>query len=120
MDADPVLAIELLAEERALFRAPAYFFVLRAIEHTQERLGRKGHVSGQELLEGVRELALADFGPMAFEVFRYWGLRRSEDIGRIVFDLVESDLLGKTENDCLADFEHGFDFEQALVTEYPW
>ena len=64
-------------------------------------------MSGRELLQGHRELAYLEFGPMAFEVFRHWGVRSSEDVGRIVFDLVENGFLGKTDEDSLEDFIGG-------------
>ena len=66
--------IEELAERQGRFRPDAYFFVLRALEFTRRRLQRPGHVSGRELAEGARDLALEEFGPMAFDVVQHWGL----------------------------------------------
>src|SRR5262245_52862590 len=78
----------------------AYEFVFDALEHTQRLLGRvppKGtggeaasqyHVTGQELLQGIRDLALREFGLMAHTVFRLWGVQRTADFGEIVFNLV--------------------------------
>ena len=71
-------------------------------------------MSGKELLEGIREYAAQQFGPLAPTVFRSWGVRRTEDFGEIVFNLVESGLLGKTESDSREDFADGFDFDQAF------
>jgi len=48
------------------------------------------HVSGQELLEGIREYALKEFGPMVTDgFFEEWGIRSCKDFGEMVFLLVE-------------------------------
>jgi uncharacterized repeat protein (TIGR04138 family) len=108
----------------------AYEFVFHALNHTQKLLGRQPregttgpsepqhHVSGPELLEGVRDLALREFGLMARTVFRLWGITRTDDFGEIVFNLVESNLMSKTDADTREDFHNIYDFEQALVQDY--
>ena len=98
----------------------AFFWVLQALEHTRQRLRREGHVSAPELLDGQRDLALQKFGPMAFEVLSHWGLRRGSDIGAVVFAMVEAGLLGKTDEDDLADFDTDTDFHEAFVKNYRW
>jgi uncharacterized repeat protein (TIGR04138 family) len=104
------------------FELAAYFFIYEALAYTQKALGRDGenltpaqrHVTGQELLNGIREYAGQMFGPLAPTVFRSWRVRRTEDFGEIVFNLVEHGLLGKTESDMREDFAVGFDFDQAF------
>ncbi len=101
--------------------------------HTQKRLGRepspalaegeaasepKHHVSGPELLEGVRMLALQEFGLMARTVFRMWGIARTDDFGDMVFNLVEAELLSKTPGDRREDFCNVYDLDEALVNGY--
>jgi uncharacterized repeat protein (TIGR04138 family) len=76
--------------------------------------GKSRHVSGQELLEGIRQFALAQFGPMTMSVFAEWGIHSGADFGEIVFNLVESKLLSKTETDSQADFQNGYDFFEAF------
>jgi len=97
----------------------AYLFLRDALDHTQEQIarhdqGRERHVTGQELLHGIREFSLAQFGPMALMVFDDWGIRAGEDFGSMVFNMVGAGLLGKTEQDCLDDFRGGYDFEEAF------
>ena len=100
----------------------AYAFVYEALAFTQKLLGRDmhsedpkdRHVTGQELVEGIRQCALEQFGPLAPTVFRSWGVRRTEDFGEIVFNLVESGLMGKTESDGREDFRGGYDFDEAF------
>jgi uncharacterized repeat protein (TIGR04138 family) len=109
----------------------AYEFLFAALHHTQKMLGRQPreqpgeetpephhHVSGKELLQGVRDLALREFGLMARTVFRMWGIQRTDDFGEIVFNLVESNLMSKTSEDCREDFHAVFDLDKALVQDY--
>jgi uncharacterized repeat protein (TIGR04138 family) len=85
-----------------------------APEPRKPREGEEQHVTGQELLQGIRAFALETFGPMTLTVFNEWGIRRCEDFGEIVFNMVEHNLLGKTDKDSRDDFKGGYDFEQAF------
>jgi uncharacterized repeat protein (TIGR04138 family) len=100
------------------FERDAYFFVREALDHTQKLIGRATteirHVSGQQLLDGIKDYALLQFGPMAITVLEEWGIRRGEDFGEIVFNMVEQGLLSKTKNDSRADFAGGYDFDTAF------
>jgi len=101
------------------YHRDAYHFLREALAHTQKKSGKvaKGevqHVTGQTLLAGIREYALAEFGPMALTVLEEWGVRTSGDFGEIVFNMVESGLLAKTEEDSRADFKGGYDFKEAF------
>jgi uncharacterized repeat protein (TIGR04138 family) len=117
-----------LVERDSRYAYEAYEFVFAALSHTQKMLGRsptkeeeaeaRYHVSGRELVEGVRDLALREFGLMARVVFRMWGVNRTGDFGEIVFNLVEEHLMSKTEQDTREDFQDIFDLDQALVQDY--
>ena len=76
--------------------------------------GKIRHVSGQELLAGIRSYALEQFGPMTLTVLNEWGVRRSEDFGELVFNMVENHLLAKTKKDSREDFKDGYDFDEAF------
>ena len=116
--------VEQIRKESPRFDRGAYFFVKQALDHTlksikKETDGRVGrHVSGQELLAGIREFALDQYGPMAFTVLDRWGVRQCEDFGEIVFNLVEYGVLGKTEQDRREDFAGGYDFREAFVQPF--
>jgi len=102
----------------------AYQFVFAGLTYAQEHLGRDrtdcqaGHVSGRELLEGVRTLGLQHYGLMAVSVFANWGVYSTEDFGRIVFELIEAGEMRKTDDDQLADFVDVYDFRTAFVEQY--
>jgi uncharacterized repeat protein (TIGR04138 family) len=99
------------------YRRDAYLFVRDALDFTKTTIRdpREGlHVTGQELLAGIRAYALAQFGPMAITVLEDWGIARCEDFGEIVFNMVEAGLLSKTDTDCREDFHGGYSFEEAF------
>jgi uncharacterized repeat protein (TIGR04138 family) len=104
----------------------AYEFVFYALHHTQKLLGREAadagpggepqhHVSGPELLEGVRDLALREFGRMARTVFRMWGIERTDDFGEIIFNLIDAGMMSKTADDSREDFCGVYDLDRALL-----
>ena len=96
----------------------AYIFVQEALQHTQRSLGRAKtghkHVAGKELLEGLRQYALESFGPMVPTVFGEWGIHSCEDIGEIVFNMIEHGIASKTESDKREDFSGNFSFDNAF------
>jgi len=111
------LLSEILARDKR-YQRDAYAFVTEALTYTVQKAGRAGHISGRELCEGLREYALKAFGRLARTVLATWGVRRSQDIGEIVFNLVEAGLLRKTEEDRREDFRDVFDFEEAFDRGY--
>ena len=105
------------------YAAESYFFVREALDFTVKALkkpaeGPERHVSGQELTEGIRQYVLQEFGPMSLTVLRAWGLQRTEDFGEIVFNLIHSGKLGKTDKDNRADFANVYDFFEAFGKPY--
>jgi uncharacterized repeat protein (TIGR04138 family) len=76
------------------------------------------HVGGEELCHGLRELACERWGLMAPAVLNSWGVRSTLDFGRLVFALVESDLLQKQPEDVIEDFQNVYDFKTAFDTSF--
>ena len=103
-------AIGKLREENPKYAPAAYHFIRRALDHSlrklkREEMDRPAHVSGKELLEGFRDLALEEYGPLAKTVLEDWGITRCAEVGEIVFQLVRMGVLGKNDNDVIEDFE---------------
>jgi uncharacterized repeat protein (TIGR04138 family) len=119
-DADFYEKIEQIVDRDDRYKVAAYAFVMLALNYTVSKLHRSGHVTGKELLGGIKEFGIAQYGPMAKTVFNYWGVHTTRDFGEIVFNLVEHKLLGKTEEDRLQDFENVFNFEEEFVKKYRW
>jgi uncharacterized repeat protein (TIGR04138 family) len=120
MAADLENAILDVAQKHGRYKPNAYRFTLDAVGFTVRALEENRHVSGNELLDGIRRLALDRFGPMAKTVFEQWGVVTTEDFGAIVFQLVDEGLLGKTEQDKMSDFARGYDFHEAFVQKFDW
>ncbi|MBU1702455.1 MAG: hypothetical protein KJ970_04970 [Candidatus Eisenbacteria bacterium] len=106
------------AEASGRFHSDAFYLILRALEVAQQHRGQPGHISGRTLLEQIKEMVRREYGPMALTVLHHMGLYRTEDVGDLVFLMVEKGLLRKRDEDCLDDFKDVFDFEE--IFEYKW
>jgi uncharacterized repeat protein (TIGR04138 family) len=111
--------------DRILVREPrfhehAYLFVLSALEFCQTRLPERRHITGRELAEACRDLALRRYGVLARMVLEHWGMTSTSDFGDVVFTLVDLGLLLSQATDTRDDFAGVFDFEDVFDREYPW
>lgn len=105
------------------FDPHAYFFLKDALDFTLKRIaesngGQARHVSGPELLEGYRDFALQQFGPMASTLMEEWSIRKCQDVGDMVFQLIEEQVFGKQDSDKQEDFSEVFDFQAALTAPF--
>jgi uncharacterized repeat protein (TIGR04138 family) len=114
-------------EREARYHQNAYQFVYEALRFTQQSLNKgsvegeeseDAHISGVELLGGIREFALSQFGLLTRTVFKHWGIRGTGDFGRIVFELISKGKMSKTDRDQLSDFFDVYDFEEAFDRNY--
>lgn len=105
------------------FDAQAYFFLKDALDFTLKRIaetngGQARHVSGPELLAGFRDFALEQFGPMASTLMIEWNITQCQDIGDMVFLLIEEQVFGKQDSDKKEDFSEVFDFQASLTSPF--
>jgi uncharacterized repeat protein (TIGR04138 family) len=107
-------ALDAVLSRDPRFQRDAYHFIREALDYTQGLYSKSGHVSGTELLEGIRDYALKQYGPMTLLVLEEWGVRRCEDFGDIVFNLIEAQVLKKTDRDRREDFAGGYEFQEAF------
>jgi uncharacterized repeat protein (TIGR04138 family) len=120
---DLQLADDILSRIRARggqYHERAYLFVLSTIEFLQTRLEVRRHVTGPELAWACRDFARQQFGLLAPVVLNHWGITRTEDLGRIVFTLVEVGLLVTQPGDSEADFEAVYQFADVFGASYDW
>jgi uncharacterized repeat protein (TIGR04138 family) len=103
-----------ISEQHGSFQPEAYLFALEALEHAMQTQDTPTHITGEDLLGFIRQLGADRYGPMAPDVFNSWGVRNTLDFGRIVFHLVDRDLLRKRDEDSLTDFLDKFDFDEAF------
>ena len=116
-------AIEEVVLKNPSYDVESYFFIREALDFTIKMFdkphdGPERHVSGTELLDGVRKYALAEFGPITKTVLNRWGIHTCENFGEIVFLMVENGILGKTDDDRKEDFAGGYSFEDAFTKPF--
>ena len=116
-------ALDSIVASDPRYQREAYVFLRDSLDFTTKQQKKvKGttirHVSGPELLEGVRHYALKEFGPMVMTVFDSWGIHTSEDIGNMVFNLIGAGIFGKTEEDSIEDFKNVYDFGEVFVKPF--
>ncbi|MAF26794.1 MAG: hypothetical protein CME07_02890 [Gemmatimonadetes bacterium] len=111
---------ELLARDKR-YHARAYVFVREAVAYASQVVYATGtHVSGRELLEAIRLYALDRFGLLAEAVFEEWGVRSTEDFGEIVFNLIDAEILSKTDEDSREDFCGVYEFPEVFNAGRYW
>jgi uncharacterized repeat protein (TIGR04138 family) len=98
----------------------AYLFLLGTVEFLQSRLEVRRHVTAAELAWACRDFALQQYGLLAPVVLAHWGITRTEDLGRIVYTLVEVGLLVTQPGDHESDFNAVYQFTDAFGESYDW
>ena len=125
-DLDFAEIVDLICKEDTRYDKRAYLFVRQGLAFTvgnlkknePARVQQSPHVSGRELLEGLRAYALDQYGPMTKTMLASWGIRRCVDFGDIVFSLIEYNIFSKTESDRREDFADIYDFDEAFVKPF--
>ena len=118
--------IELICKEDGRYDRKAYTFIRQGLDHTVKEIRKKDaeksqrsrHVTGPELLEGLRVFALEQYGPLTKTVLNSWGVKRCQDFGDLVFNLIEYNVFSKTENDRREDFADIYTFDEAFVKPF--
>jgi uncharacterized repeat protein (TIGR04138 family) len=116
-------ALESIVASDPRYTRDAYVFLRDALDFTTKQQKKlRGttvrHVAGPELLDGVRQYALKEFGPMVVTVFSSWGINCCEDIGHMVFNLIGAGIFGKTDEDSIEDFKSVYTFADAFVKPF--
>jgi uncharacterized repeat protein (TIGR04138 family) len=106
--------IEAILEKDPHYKFEAYTFVLAALHDTVSRLKKPRHITGKELALGIRRYALDQFGPMVKTVLHHWGIHTTLDFGKIVYALIDVQLLSRQPEDKLEDFDKVYEFEEAF------
>jgi uncharacterized repeat protein (TIGR04138 family) len=120
---DLIEALREIVRDDPRYDLDAYLFLRDALDlavrlYNKPAEGVSRHVSGRELLEAVRQHALLEYGPMTLRVFHSWGVRKTDDFGDIVFNMVEHGVLGKTDEDKKDDFRGCYDFTDVFEKPY--
>ncbi len=114
--------LDLIVQQDSRYDREAYLFLRDALDFTVKSRKKakesSDHVNGQQLLDGIRQFALKQYGPMVLTVFSYWGVRRCEDFGEMVFNFIREGIFGKTETDTVEHFSGGYTFHEAFVAPF--
>jgi uncharacterized repeat protein (TIGR04138 family) len=118
-------AVDAICDRDDRYAADAYYFVREGLDFAVRAAAAGGapsaalhHVTGRDLLTALRDYALQEFGPLALTVLHDWGVRRTEDFGEIVFNLVRAGRMSKSERDTKDDFARGYDFAETFARPY--
>src|SRR5437762_11882119 len=97
-------ALESIVANNPRYHRDGYIFLRDALDFTTKRQKKiKGvsvrHVTGPELLDGVRQHAVKEFGPRVITVFDSWGIQSCAYVGHMVFNLFVAGVFGETDVD---------------------
>ena len=112
------IRIELIESERdTRYKVGAYEFVLNGMEFYLTSIGEKRHVSGQELAKGLLTFGQKQFGLLAESVLGYWGITRTDDLGNIVYNMIDIGIMSKQKEDSIEHFYNVLDVSDFLAKE---
>ena len=118
MDEEFFSIISTICTKDSRYYPEAYEFVMEALSFSQQKFKKLKHISGEELLTGIKALLLKKFGPMTLTVLKHWGIKITDDFGNIVFNLVENKVLAKDTNDHYDSFKNAYDFDEVFNKGY--
>ncbi|MEI7998306.1 MAG: Minf_1886 family protein [Candidatus Omnitrophota bacterium] len=107
-----------ICKEDPRYHVDSYEFVMEALSFAQKKFKRDKHVNGYEFLEGIKGLLMKKFGPMTIPVLDYWGVKKTEDFGNIVFNLEEYKIIARDKQEQYETFKDGYDFQEVFDKGY--
>ncbi|MHC4757802.1 MAG: Minf_1886 family protein [Planctomycetota bacterium] len=111
--------IEKIAKEDGRYSPEALGFVYEALGHTLDNVSEEPeHVSGQDLCEGLRKLALEKWGRLAVLVLNEWGIKSTRDFGEIVYLMINHKWMSAQPNDSVDDFNDVYDFNTSFKEQF--
>jgi uncharacterized repeat protein (TIGR04138 family) len=121
----PAKTLEEVVKAVGKYPIDAYVFVQEGLGYTVQQVHgdpsslpkAKRHVTGRQLCYGLRDLALRKWGMLTPIVLEHWNITCTLDFGKIVFALVENDLLEKSPADSLDDFVDVYEFSKVFQRE---
>ncbi len=112
------LAVKEVCAKDARYSPDAYQYLREVLDFTVKRImeaeGQPRHVSGEELMLSFRDYTLQEFGPMSHSLLKEWGLKKTLDVGEMVFNLIDVGEFSKEDGDSLNDFKLIYSFKDAF------
>ena len=121
--------IRKICEEDDTFPPMAYCFVRDSVHKALDNIVKaKRHnifadddppdIKGADLCRFFRDTLINRFGPSAIDVLDTWNIKRTSDFGKIIYQLIDVKILGKSENDSIEDFDDVYDFTEAFAMPF--
>ena len=107
-----------IVQEDPRYHVDSYEFVMEALSFAQRKFRNVKHISGHEFLEGIKGLLIKKFGPMTIPVLNYWGVKKTEDFGNIVFNMEQYKIIARDSQDQYETFKDGYDFQEVFDKGY--
>ena len=98
------------------YHARGYAFLMDVVHYLSGEADK--HVSGEAILDEFKERALDQYGPLTYTVLAEWGIHSTEDIGEMMFNLVDAKRVHRDENDSPDTFLNGYDFKETFLGPY--
>lgn len=118
MSQDFYYIVSQIHKEDPRYHPDAYEFVMEALGFAQRKFKQSKHVNGRQFLEGIKGLLLKRFGPLTIPVLDYWGIKKTDDFGNIVFNLEQHKVIARDEEDQYEAFKDVYDFHQVFNEGY--
>ncbi len=118
MDEEFYSIVASITTKDSRYHPEAYELVMEALAFSQRKTKEIRHVSGNELLEGIKGLSMKKFGPMTLTVLKHWGVKSTDDFGNIVYNLVANKIMAKDAQDNYESFKNAYDFEEVFNQGY--
>ena len=77
-----------------------------------------GHVSGQKLCEGLRQMAIERYGRLAGLVLVRWDIKSTRDFGEIVYLMIDHKWMSAKPTDSISDFDDIYDFKKVFKDDF--
>ncbi len=87
------------------YHPDAYEFITSCVIEQVNSLEKARHLSAVELLDGLKNQLYRNFGFLAANVLEAWDINTASDIGEIVFDLIDLNILSAADDDKRSDFD---------------
>jgi uncharacterized repeat protein (TIGR04138 family) len=112
--------LEEIAKEDGRFSAGALKFVYEGLGYTAKKAATEpNHVTGQNLCEGLKKLAIEKWGRLAMLVLNRWNIKTTRDFGEIVYLMIKHGWLSVQPTDSIDDFNDVYDFKTAFSVWSP-
>ena len=110
--------LEKIALKDGRFSLEVVKFVYEGLSYSVENLvDQPDHVSGQTLCQGLKLLAIENWGKLAKLVLNKGGVKTTRDFGEIVYMMIENKWMSAQPSDTIDDFNDVYNFQTVFKDE---